>query len=1101
MNCAQRRKIIVILAPEKNLLSISNADCYMKKTSFIIALLLCFAAGATADPVTKSAAQQAAESFMAKRGMKNSNGLSLTYQARPTSSRGKAAQAANAFYYVFNNSEQGGFVIVSGDDATEQILGYSDSGTFDSENIPASMQELLDGYKQEISYAREKGLSKQRSAASGEMDEPARQVIAPLISSVWNQRTPYNLQCFTTDGQQAVTGCVATAMAQVMYYHKWPQSATTAIPAYSTYEALPATTFDWGNMQPTYTEYGAESDAQKNAVATLNVYCGHAVQMGYGTGASSASPSRIPNALKNYFGYANDATEIYRSDCTPAEWDERIYHELLHQRPVIYSASSSGGAHAFICDGYDGNGLYHINWGWGGHSNGYFRLQALNPNSQGTGGSSDNGGYSLGQSVIVGISPTVVDDAFESGDEEVSASGVECYNIRMADNNWQEIPGGETTVSYNTDGGFYNLLLLYSFIRVDEESPYDVGIGLYKDNELVDVFSIYENYQGDKYSISTSGRQLADFGMGLADGTYVMKGIDRPVGTEEWHPSLNSDIAYISIEISNETLTAKKVVIPEEEKVKKIELVKVEQDRSSANPMKLNAYVKNTGEVNYDGILYLFCDGNPVAYEGIYLAPGDEDYVTFAFGATTGSHEIVITENSGGNNPLYSGNLTLEGLPEIPKLTPVSEEVKNASEGNIYGTLFEGSVTLNNATATDYNNQLMIRLWKSTDGSPWGSFAIYKELRSLSVPAGGTVTVPFSFQVAVGDIVKADISEVNEDGHTYLKMGAYTVTAGVVTWTADGQRTVTAPTSDITVGDNVVAIELDEIPLTDVTITPNSNPNTLYIIGANATTPSTLSGKNVVKGYKADNIALQDGYNFFFPRTVMVEGTATYTRTPSLACDGTKGWSTIALPFAVQQVTDADNQPIDWRHASDTSDNDFWLREFKGVSGGEVAFSDVEKWVANQPYVIGVPSDLKDKNLTFSATATKVMPTTTSTTVTADYQFIGTSLDKTLANAYVMNSDGSAFVLTADATVKAGYAYFNVGAATQPDRIPISTGGIKGDVNGDGLIDIKDITLLVNYILGKTSDGIILENADMNEDSRYDVTDLTLICNAILGKL
>ena len=1070
---AQRRKIIVILAPEKNLLSISNADCYMKKTSFIIALLLCFAAGATADPVTKSAAQQAAESFMAKRGMKNANGLSLTYQARPTSSRGKAAPAANAFYYVFNNSEQGGFVIVSGDDATEQILGYSDSGTFDSENIPASMQELLDGYKQEISYAREKGLSKSRSAASGEMDEPARQVIAPLISSVWNQRTPYNLQCFTTDGQQAVTGCVATALAQVMYYHKWPQSATTAIPAYSSYEALPATTFDWGNMQPTYTEYGAESDAQKNAVATLNVYCGHAVQMGYGTGTSSASSSRIPNALKNYFGYANDATEIYRSDCTPAEWDERIYHELLHQRPVIYSAStSSGSGHAFICDGYDGNGLYHINWGWGGLSDGYFRLQALNPNSQGTGGSSGNGGYSLYQSAIVGISPTVVDDAFESGDEEeVPISGIENSDFSLVDSNLNELESGEMTDNYSFQWGFHNLIIQYFYRRVNEENAYDVGIGLFKNDEMLDAHTIMENYSKSSSTLYKNWTSLNGFGTNLADGTYIMKGIDRPTGTDEWNPSIGSDHHYITVEISNGTLTAKKVVIPEEEKVKQIELVKVEQDRSSDNPMKLNAYVKNTGEANYDGILYLFCDGNPVAHEGFNLAPGDEDYVTFAFGATAGSHQIVIAENSGGNNPLYSGNLTLEGLPEIPELTPVSEEVKNASDGNIYGTLFEGSVTLKNDNDNDYNNQLTIKLWKSKEGSPWGSFAIYKELRNLSVPASETVTVPFSFQVAVGDVVITKITEVNGNGTTYYDSGAYIVMAGVVTWTADGQRTVTAPTSDITVGDNVVAIELDEIPLTDVTITPNSNPNTLYIIGANATTPATLSGKNLVKGYKADNIALQDGYNFFFPRTVMVEGTTTYTRTPALACNGTKGWSTIALPFAVQQVTNADNQPIDWRHASDTSDNDFWLREFKGVSGGEVAFSDVEKWVANQPYVIGVPSDLKDKNLTFSA------------------------------NAYVMDNDGSAFVPTADATVKAGYAYFNVGATTQPDRIPISTGGIKGDVNDDGLIDIKDITLLVNYILGKTSDGIILENADMNEDSRYDVTDLTLICNAILGKL
>lgn len=1097
---ALRRKIIVILAPEKNLLSISNADCYMKKTSFIIALLLCFAAGATADPVTKSAAQQAAESFMAKRGMKNSNGLSLTYQARPTSSRRKTAPSANAFYYVFNNSEQGGFVIVSGDDATEQILGYSDSGTFDSENIPASMQELLDGYKQEISYAREKGLNKSRSAASGELDEPARQVIAPLISSVWNQRTPYNLQCFTTDGQQAVTGCVATALAQVMYYHKWPQSATTAIPAYKTYNALPATTFDWGNMQPTYTEYGAESDAQKNAVATLNVYCGHAVQMGYGTGTSSASSSRIPNALKNYFGYANDATEIYRSDCTPAEWDERIYHELLHQRPVIYSAStSSGSGHAFICDGYDGNGLYHINWGWGGLSDGYFRLQALNPNSQGTGGSSGNGGYSLYQSAIVGISPTVVDDAFESGDEEeVPISGIENSNFSLVDSNLNELESGEMTDNYSFQWGFHNVSIAYSFRQINDENAYDVGLGLFQNEELVDVFTIFTNLNdpGSTYSLTAS---LNGFGTNLADGTYVMKGIDRPTGTDEWNPSIGSDHHYITVDISNGILTAKKVVIPEEEKVKQIELVKVEQDRCSANQMKLNAYVKNTGEVNYDGILYLYCDGNPVAYEGIYLAPGDEDYVTFAFSATVGNHQIEIAGS--GSNPLYSGNLTLEGLPEIPELTKVSEEVKNLVDGNIYGTLFEGSVTLKNATTTDYNNYLKIQLLKSKGDLKPGYYAIYDELKSVSIPAGATFTLPISCQAAIGDEIIVRVSESTDDNTRYYNQGAYTVKAGIVTWTADGQRTVRTPTSDITVGDNVVAIELDEIPLTDVTVTPNSNPNTLYIIGANATTPVALSGKNVVKGYKAANIVLQDGYNFFFPRTVMVEGTTTYTRTLALACDGTKGWSTIALPFAVQQVTNADNQPIDWRHASDTSDNDFWLREFKGVCGGEVAFSDVEKWVANQPYVIGVPSDLKDKNLTFSATATKVMPTTTSTTVTTDYQFIGTSLDKTLANAYVMDNDGSAFVPTADATVKAGYAYFNVGAATQPDRIPISTGGIKGDVNGDGLIDIKDITLLVNYILGKTSDGIILENADMNEDSRYDVTDLTLICNAILGKL
>ena len=1070
----------------------------MRKLSFIIALLLYFAAGATADPVTKSAAQQTAESFMAKRGMKMADGLSLTYQAQASSSKGKAAPAANAFYYVFNNTEQGGFVIVSGDDATEQILGYSDTGTFDSENIPASMKELLDGYQQEINYAREKGLSKAKTTETTEQEETARQVITPLITSVWNQRTPYNIQCLTTDYQQAVTGCVATALAQVMYYHKWPQSATTAIPAYNTYAELPATTFDWGNMLLAYTEYGAESDVLKNAVATLNVYCGHAVQMEYGTSESGASTSMIPNALKSYFGYANNATQIYRSDCTPSEWAERIYHELLHQRPVIYSANtSSGSGHAFVCDGYDGNGLFHINWGWGGLSDGYFRLQALNPNAQGTGGSSGNGGYSLNQSVIVGISPTVVNDISESGDDFL-ASGVESNDIKMADSSWQEIAGGETTVSYSPQRGFYNLYILYSYRRVNEESAYDVGIGLFKGEELVEAFTLAENYEGGSNIISTRGSQLSSFGMGLVDGTYVMKGIDRPTGTDEWNPSIGSDVSYISVEISNGNVTTKKTVV---EKMKQIELVKVEQDCSSANPMKLNAYVKNTGEVNYNGTLYLRCDDRLVAFEGIYLASGEEDYVTFVFGATAGSHQIVIAENGSGNNPLYSDNFMLEGLSAQPELTVVSDEVKNQSENNIYGTLFEGSVTLKNATTTDYNNQLMIRLWKSKEGSSTGTFGIYKEYRKLSIPAGATLTVPFCFQVAVGDVVIADILETNTNGHTYYYKGAYTVKAGIVSWTADGHRNATTPTSTITTAEDVVAIELDEIPLTDVTITPNSNPNTLYIIGADATTPASLNGKNVVKGYKATNIALQDGHNFFFPRTVMVEGTVSYTRIPALTCNGRKGWSTIVLPFAVQQVIDVDNQPKDWRHATDTNDKDFLLREFKGVNDDEVIFGDVDTWIANRPYIVGIPSDMKGKSLTFRATSTKVIPTATSAIITDDYQFIGTSRDKSVEEAYVMNSEGSAFMPTSIATVQAGHAYFNVDAAAiQPERIPICTGGLMGDVNGDGTIDIADITMLVNYILGKTVDRIVLENADINNDGDYNVTDLTLICNVILGK-
>ena len=374
-------------------------------------VVLLVAAGAKADPVSREAAMRSAKSFMSQRNVRKADGLKLAFQGvRAHSAKGRGAAAKDAYYYIFNNDEQGGFVIVSGDDATEEILGYSDTGTVDAENIPVNMQELLDGFQQEIEYARENGLNRAPAAPNTAGTVRAKQVVEPLIQTVWGQDEPYNLQCFTTNNQQAVSGCVATAFAQIMYYHKWPQTATKQIPAYSTYEALPATTFDWDHMLPAYSQQSLESEEQKNAVAELMLYCGHAVKMSYGVGASSAVTSYIMGALKSYFGYQNDAIMINRNIYTLNEWDDIIYNELRHGRPIIISASAyKGSGHAFICDGYAGNNLYHINWGWGGMSDGYFRLTALNPNDQGTGGSGVYNGYSIQQSVIYGISPTVIE--------------------------------------------------------------------------------------------------------------------------------------------------------------------------------------------------------------------------------------------------------------------------------------------------------------------------------------------------------------------------------------------------------------------------------------------------------------------------------------------------------------------------------------------------------------------------------------------------------------------------------------------------------------------------------------------------------------------
>ena len=375
----------------------------------MLLLMLCVAC-TVANPITQAQALQKAKAFLQKKGMATTANLNLVYQGKQLSPQ-HGAPAKDPCYYVFNNGHNAGFIIMAGDDCAEEVLGYADSGIFNPNDIPNNMEAFLKGYVEEITAARAKNLSANDSEIEVEM---TRKVVAPLIQTHWNQSDPYNQQCPTIGDELCVTGCVATALAQVMYYHKWPQGQTTAIPSYDNgkYPELDAITFDWDKMKPVYINTGEDDEVAEAAVAKLMHYCGQAVQMDYGVDASGASPYYIPIALKNYFGYPGNPTHIYRSSYTTKEWDEIIYHELKYGRPVLYGADAYGvngrSGHEFICDGYDGHGLYHINWGWGGQSDGYFRLQALNPASQGIGGSDGDGGFSLGHDAVIGVSATEI---------------------------------------------------------------------------------------------------------------------------------------------------------------------------------------------------------------------------------------------------------------------------------------------------------------------------------------------------------------------------------------------------------------------------------------------------------------------------------------------------------------------------------------------------------------------------------------------------------------------------------------------------------------------------------------------------------------------
>lgn len=325
-------------------------------------------------------------------------------------------------YYVFPNANSKGFTIVSGDDRLPEIVGYSSQGSYDENNLPEGFVSFMKAYQNlynkvnlgdaealknlaEIKAWRNK---KNASAAS-------TSAVAPLLGNIeWDQTSPYNNMCPKYDSVHvAATGCVATAMAQVMAYYKYPKQLKADIPGYvNRWNGIPMEIptitreegiYDWDNMLPKYNKEANATQQQKDAVAKLMYHCGAAVRMSYGPESGAAVSS---SKLAKYFGYDADLMmDLSRSSFTLDKWMQIIDAELAAGRPVLYGGQSSENGHQFICDGKDENGLYHINWGWSGNQNAYFDLSILNPEKGGTGSGSAADGFNRYCTMTIGIAP------------------------------------------------------------------------------------------------------------------------------------------------------------------------------------------------------------------------------------------------------------------------------------------------------------------------------------------------------------------------------------------------------------------------------------------------------------------------------------------------------------------------------------------------------------------------------------------------------------------------------------------------------------------------------------------------------------------------
>lgn len=372
----------------------------MKKIFTTCILAGMVALSGSAREISENEAMSIAREFMGC-NVEQQRVSSRTGQQLSTAYTARCAENENVLY-VFNRGENEGFIIVSGDDAVDQpVLGYCDSGNFDYDNMPAGLQWWIGEYANEIAQSRRHATSDVSEIRQSLFNKN----MGPLVEARWSQDAPYNNMCPEYSGAtRSSTGCVATAMAQIMYHHKYPINGVGSkdVQNGTSIETIDFanTTYEWDVMTPLYSSLSTEAEC--NAVATLMYHVGRSVDMMYGAASGAVSAEAAP-ALARYFNYDKSIVHRDRNYYTIDEWERFIIEDIDNGRPILYHGQSNDGGHAFVLDGYNSDGYVHINWGWNGMSNGYFLLHALTPEKQGIGGFS--GGYNNGQGAIFGIQP------------------------------------------------------------------------------------------------------------------------------------------------------------------------------------------------------------------------------------------------------------------------------------------------------------------------------------------------------------------------------------------------------------------------------------------------------------------------------------------------------------------------------------------------------------------------------------------------------------------------------------------------------------------------------------------------------------------------
>ncbi len=643
-------------------------------------LLLCSVGTLSARPLSERQARHLAEQFFLQ--------STRTTMSRPISQQrlqlvsapvrdAKGLQLRSLtgeearYYYIYNRGSNEGFVIIAGDDELTPYIGYATTGRFIVEDMPEQLaaflkacQERIDELVSSISYHQ--ALQPTRPRAS----EPTQ--IAPLLGNIqWNQSAPWNNQTPVVDGEHTPVGCVAIAYTQVMRYYQWPTQGEGTF-SYTEKRSdrqhsvdYESTTYDWAHMPERYADPSQATEEETKALSTLAYHAGVAVEMMYAPRGSGASMPYVDRALREHFRYDKRVSFKNRVNYTQATWEQLLRNELIAARPIVYSGYGHGG-HAFVCDGYDANGLFHINWGWGGMSDGYFNLNYLVPSDLGIGGGA-GGGYSLGQGAVVGIMPDR-----QGTSQRPESSVVTTWRFSML-----------------FDKGTLDATADYIVALVDDATPYDdlITYGVTRlgstDTTYLDQYArnahIESLYQSD--TITSQKLQLSGY---INEGTwdfFLAYRAKDVAGTASWRPCGQHERAKDqyrrTFTISREGDGSYTATEDASANQPKLELVAGSAQSKIAGYEKsqVSLQLRNTGRVEYFEQLYLFArkSGEKMFQPLLNLLPaieaGGQERVTFdieRFPYGSGYVELLVGYFVKNDfTPLWSNTVSIQPATNV----------------------------------------------------------------------------------------------------------------------------------------------------------------------------------------------------------------------------------------------------------------------------------------------------------------------------------------------------------------------------------------------------------------------------------------------------